>query len=343
MAAMIPSDKSAAVVNILQQTFGVSEPDTIEPIEAGPSSDRLFRITVSKEAFLLLIMTSVNEINDPIRRFTCVRIAADACVAPPVRYLGFNDGISVTDFINSKPLSVAYARLAVPGTLAKVHSLKPFPKEFNFKTAAQSLHRFRSSALLPQTRVDKVFTQYARIANIYPRLEEDMVSSHGDLRRENVVFDGERIWLLDWKAAFVNDRYFDLAVAANYLVTNAEEEAAFLGAYFGRSASEYESSRFFLMRQIVNMMAACIYILIGNGATPVELDEQRAAAFEDVHRRLWTGDLHLAEQGSRLSYGLTHWNWLEENLNSSRFEDALRMVAALTPRTRNNLLPTTGD
>ena len=97
------------------------------------------------------------------------------------------------------------------------------------------------------------------------------------------------------------------------------------------------------MRHIVNMMAACIYILIGNGGAPVELGEQRSEVFEDIHRRLWTGDLHFAEQGSRLSYGLAHWSWLEDNLNSGRFEQAVRMISALNRRTGTNLLPTAGD
>ncbi|MDQ2776013.1 MAG: hypothetical protein M3Y57_14020 [Acidobacteriota bacterium] len=34
------------------------------------------------------------------------------------------------------------------------------------------------------------------------------------------MFDGRRAWLIDWKAAFLNDRYFDLAIVANFVVTN---------------------------------------------------------------------------------------------------------------------------
>jgi thiamine kinase-like enzyme len=39
-----------------------------------------------------------------------------------------------------------------------------------------------------------------------------------------LLFDGQRVWLVDWQAAFVNDRYFDLAVAANFVVTNDADE-----------------------------------------------------------------------------------------------------------------------
>jgi thiamine kinase-like enzyme len=60
-----------------------------------------------------------------------------------------------------------------------------------------------------------------------------MVSSHNDLKPENTLFDGDRVWLVDWEAAFLNDRYHDLATVENFVVTNDAEEEAHLRAYFG--------------------------------------------------------------------------------------------------------------
>ena len=50
---------------------------------------------------------------------------------------------------------------------------------------------------------------------------------------DNMLFDGSRLWLVDWEAAFQNDRYADLAVAANMLVANETEERIYLQEYFG--------------------------------------------------------------------------------------------------------------
>ena len=46
--------------------------------------------------------------------------------------------------------------------------------------------------------------------------------------------DGDRIWLVDWEAAFLNDRYADLAVVANLFVHSEEDEQVFLQEYLGR-------------------------------------------------------------------------------------------------------------
>ena len=68
-----------------------------------------------------------------------------------------------------------------------------------------------------------------------------MVSSHNDLfKPDNILFDGKRVWLVDWEAAFLNDRYADLAVAANLVVTNNAEERVYLQEYFGGPPDQYQ-------------------------------------------------------------------------------------------------------
>jgi thiamine kinase-like enzyme len=73
-----------------------------------------------------------------------------------------------------------------------------------------------------------------------------MVSCHSDLRPENVLFEGQRVWLVDWQTAFVNDRYFDLA-PANFVVANDLGEWTCLEQYFEQRPDEDQRARFFLM------------------------------------------------------------------------------------------------
>jgi thiamine kinase-like enzyme len=89
-----------------------------------------------------------------------------------------------------------------------------------------------------------------------------------DLKPENILFDGRHVWLADWQAAFVNDYYFDLAVAANFLLTNDVDELVYLERYFGQRPSEYQRARFFLMRQVVHMFYAAGFLLPGSAGKP---------------------------------------------------------------------------
>src|SRR5262249_19398036 len=121
--------------------------------------------------------------------------------------------------------------------------------------------------------IEEVFTQYERVCAVYPRLDQDMVSRHSDLKPENIVFDGQRVWLVDWQAAFVNDRYFGLAVVANFVVVNDADERLYLEKYFGQPPDEYQRARLFLMRQVMHVFYATVFLLPGSAGQPINRGE----------------------------------------------------------------------
>jgi hypothetical protein len=323
---LIPEDKSAAVTRGLCAAFGSADFEDIQPMTRGLSSDLVFRVVVQGSPYLLRVIIRVNEMTDPGRHFGCMMPAAEAGVAPRVLYASVEDGVSITDFVEAVPWTMAEARVGVPPVLRRLHGLAPFPKTFNYVTSHNFfIWKFRGMGLLPSDQVAEVFGQYERVCAVYPRLDADMVSSHSDLKPENILFDGARVWLVDWQAAFVNDRYFDLSVAANFVVWNEAEEREYLAAYFGQAADEYQAARFFLMRQVMHMMAAVVYLMLGAGGKPVDVSVA-APSFREFHERIWAGGVSLADLAQRVEYGRVHWGRLIENVRSARFEEVLRIV-----------------
>jgi thiamine kinase-like enzyme len=324
---MIPKEKSAAVVRGLHEAFGTTAIEDIRRMTSGLSSDLVFRIVVQGSPYLLRIMTSINERMDPGRIFACMSAAAEAGLAPCVRYSNAEDGISITDFVEAVPFPRALALVQLPGTLRRLHALPPFPKAFNYVTAHNGfIWRLRKTDLLPKAEIEEAFTRYEQVCAAYPRLDSDMVSCHSDLNPENILFDGGRVWLVGWQAAFVNDRYFDLAVAANLLVTTDEEEMTYLEQYFGGRPDEYQRARFFLMRQVVHMLAAAVYLLLGSNGKPSSRS-QTLPSFADFHRRIWAGEVNLANNDLKILYGLVHWQQLLQNMRQPRFDEALGIVS----------------
>jgi hypothetical protein len=275
----------------------------------------------------------MNERNDPVRIFACMKAAAEAGLAPRVLYTNVEDGVAIIDWIETAPLPTTQALVHLAATLRRLHALQPFPKTFNYVTAHKIfIWRLRTAGLLPEGEIEEVFRSYERICAVYPRLDPDMVSSHMDLKPENILYDGRRVWLIDWTAAFLNDRYFDLAIVANFVVKSDPDERGYLCEYFGRPPNPYELARFFLMRQVIHMLSAAVFLLLGSTAKPIGPNNDRPL-FRDFHERIWAGEVDLADNELKIVYGQVHWEQLLENIRHPRFEESMRVVGERTART----------
>jgi thiamine kinase-like enzyme len=324
---MIPEEKHAAVARAMHEAFGVTEFAEIRRMTQDLSSDLVFRIVVRGTPYLLRIMTRIDERMDPNRIFACMSAASTAGLTPCVRYINAEDGISITDFVEAVPFPATQALTQLPGRLRRLHGLPPFPKAFNHVTAHNGfIWRFRKANLLPKDEIEEVFRRYEQVCATYPRLDSDMVSCHMDLKPENILFDGQRVWLVNWQAAFVNDRYFDLAVAANFVVTDGADDLTYLEQYFGQRPDEYQRARFFLMSQVVHMLSATVFLSLGSAGKPIDLSEN-LPSFGDFHRRIWAGEVNLADNDLKILYGRVHWEKLLQNVRQVQFEEALRIVS----------------
>jgi len=234
---MIPPEKSAAVTRGLCEAFGVNEFKDIRKLTTRPTSNLVFRIVVRGSPFLLKIATRAG---DPTRPFACMRAAAEAGLAPHVWYTSVGDRVAITDFVEEAPFPVTDALVRIPAALRILHALPPFlevPDHLNTscmflmnKGGAVDgfIEKFQAANILPEGEREELLARYSQLAAVYPLHDPDMVSSHNDLfKPDNILFDGRRVWLVDWEAAFLNDRYADLAVVANMVVQNTPEDRLF--------------------------------------------------------------------------------------------------------------------
>jgi thiamine kinase-like enzyme len=246
--------------------------------------------------------------------------------------------------VEEVPFPATEALVRMPAALRTLHALPPFPVvENHLNTSCMFLmnqgtavdefvRRFQAANILSKDESEELFACHAQVAAVYPRHDPDMVSSHNDLfKPDNILFDGHRVWLVDWEAAFLNDRYADLAVVANFAVTNDAEERVYLQEYFGQPPDQYQLARFFLMRQVAHMFYAMVFLSLGSSGKPVNQSE-KAPEFKAFHRRMWAGEVNLADNETKIVYGKVHWEQLLENMRQARFNEALRIVSDRHPR-----------
>jgi aminoglycoside phosphotransferase (APT) family kinase protein len=323
---MIPEDKKLLVERALRTAFGVSEFEDIRQLTEGLSSALIFRIVVRGTAYLLRVIMRTDAMGDPTRLYNCMKAGEDAGLAPRVWYTSIEDRVSITDFVNAKPFPKATALEKLPDAIRRLHALPRFPLTVNYLEVMDgSIARLRAAKTLAETETADAFDLYAQARDTYPRDDANMVSSHNDLKPENVLFDGERVWLVDWEAGFLNDRYLDLSVVGNFLVTNEEEEKTLLCRYFATEPTEYQRARFYLMRQILHMSYAAVFLALRGSTKPVDANAA-VRGFRDFHDRVWSGEISLAGTEAKIEYARVHLKQALEEMRAPRFAEAIRIV-----------------
>ena len=75
------------------------------------------------------------------------------------------------------------------------------------------------------------------------------------------MFDGEKLYLIDWEYAGMNDPTFDLAAIINENNLNEEAQTVFLEHYYGGSVSEEQQARVHISRLVADAMW-CVWSLV---------------------------------------------------------------------------------
>ncbi len=86
------------------------------------------------------------------------------------------------------------------------------------------------------------------------------VSSHNDPVPRNILFDGRRLWLIDWESAYRNDPLVDVAITLDNLAPSPALEAALLHAWLGRRPDEAMLARLALVRAFTRLYYAGVFL-----------------------------------------------------------------------------------
>jgi hypothetical protein len=327
---MIPNENQSAVKRALQVAFGVNEYEDNHPLSGGLSSAQAFKISVRKNPYLLKILRK-ELISDPRNEFACMQAAADAGIAPRVWYASVEERLLISDFVEAKPFpDDMAARMA--STIRQLHSLPHFamPKIGSYFAAMDGLvRRFQAARLLPESATGELFHRYGEFLRVYPQNQAELVSSHNDLKPQNIRFDGEHIWLVDWESAFLNDEYVDLAIAANFFVTDDSQEEEYLNAYFGEPAGEYRLARFYLVRQALSIFYAAILLLEAARTGLVIAADMTIPDFREYHQELILDKVDMLTAEAKAQYGIIHLHAALRAMRSARFEQAVARVGAI--------------
>jgi aminoglycoside phosphotransferase (APT) family kinase protein len=278
----VPVERRETAQSALASTFGSSAVDALQPIAGGASGALTYRVEAGGRSYLLRIETRRGPLRNP-HQYDCMRIASEAGMAPALRYVDADAGVALMDFVRQHPLSQypggpnALAR-DLGRRAARLQRTRAFPRLWDFPKVVERIFGFvRSSCLFADGLLDPHAEAFERVRAAYRWDESALVSSHNDPNPQNVLFDGERLWLVDWETAYRNDPLTDVAILVESFAQTPELERALVEAWLGGEPDRALRARLALMRQLTRLYYAGLLLSIA-ASQPREAPERDLAA-----------------------------------------------------------------
>jgi hypothetical protein len=140
--------------------------------------------------------------------------------------------------------------------------------------------------------LDAHTTRLMDIRNTYLWDPEQSVSSHNDILPRNLLFDGARLWLVDWESAYCNDPVVDMATMLDNFAPSLDLEEALLQAWLGRSPDDALRERLAQMRALTRLFYAGVqFSAVAAGARLAPDTDLSAPTLAELQQALRDGRL----------------------------------------------------
>lgn len=260
--AALPAECRERARLALIAAFGSAPLAGMQPITTGASAS-IYRIEVGGRPWILRLESSLrDEVRDPRRSYACMRAAAEAGIAPPLLYADPDAGVAIMAFVQGRALDDfpggAKALAHALGNLAaRLQATAVFPAVADYPSIVGGLFDRLQATGLYGVLLDPHRDGFERLCAAYPWDASGLLSSHNDSHPGNILFDGERLWLIDWETAYRNDPAVDLAIMTMYRAGTPDLQEALLQSWCGRPSNAVLRARVFLMRQFVKLFYGC--------------------------------------------------------------------------------------
>jgi hypothetical protein len=261
----LPAAQRETIRSALVAAFGSARIVAIKAVMGGASGALTFEVQVADRRFLLRLEGPPSPLRNP-HQYLSLRIAAEAGLAPKIHYLDESRRVAVTDFIEQRPLrefpgGPRALSKALGELLSRVQATPVFPFFVNYPDIVTRLfgHVCRTG-LFARGTLDPHQERLDTLRGAYNDGSTELVSSHNDSIPSNVLFDGKRLWLIDWESAYRNDPLVDVAIMLDNLAPSQELQETFLTAWSGRSPDSHVRARLQLVRSLTRLYYAGVLL-----------------------------------------------------------------------------------
>lgn len=296
LAALLPEAKVGTV-------------QSVEPIIMGLSGASVYAVRSSQGELVLRVNAQGADGDALEQQQRVLQRAADKGVAPALLHVDTAARATVSRRVEGVPLAAALAdpaqRQAVIGSIV---------------SQLRTLHTLDASGLAERDPVAFVRAQHGaqRDRPGYPDWARDVaavvdgfavtlqsqtrrVLSHNDLNPGNVLWDGQRAWLVDWEVAGLGHPFYDLATLAMFLQMDQEAALGLLAAQEQRPIDADEAAAFAALRRLAALASGHAFLAL---LPDLRVLPAHAPTLAEFYGALRAGALDLLHPDGQAAFGL---------------------------------------
>lgn len=291
--AVVSEEQRAAIEAAVSAVIGSGTASTITPVLGGVSGALVYRIDTGNRRYVLRMEGAATRRHNP-HQYHAMRVAADMNLAPRIHYLEEDAGIVVMEFIEDHRLETYPGgprglAVAVGELLAKLQKLPSFQQVIAYPDVAERLWaKICKSGMFADGVLDPYSEKLVRITDAYAWDSAQSVAGHNDVLPRNLLFDGHRLWLIDWEGASLNDPLIDVGTALDNFAPSPELEDALLMAWREQPLVAQDRDRLRTIRALNRLAYASILFRAaaqGAIAAPIkDLSALTSIEFENAFR-----------------------------------------------------------
>jgi aminoglycoside phosphotransferase (APT) family kinase protein len=279
---------------------GLGEITQVAPIKIGLSGAGVFSVTTTTGQYVVRFHATSPELWT--KEITMQRLAASAGVAPKIVHVDDRQRATVTERITYFPFGAALGHpdhrgIAVGSLIAQLKALHATPLPAG---DSQDPVQFARGIWDDQAKRPG-FPAWAlplspRLKAAADALAKDprKVFSHCDLNPANVLWDGVRVWFVDWEGAAPAHPYLDLAIFTNFMSVPQADALKILAAQEGVALTSDETQLFALLRDHARLVYGSVFLRLIPDLTKVEFhDREATATLAECFAQMMAGKLAL--------------------------------------------------
>lgn len=307
----IPEEKQPIVKQAFQDAFGTQPKMSIfKPIEAGASADGIYKFDHQGKSYVIRFIPQRKQLPEREHEINYLKLSGDLNIGPKLIHGNAQNSVVILSFIKPETFKGSreeWLNINVD-LIKKIHAIpnpEPYPIYGDLFGFIDII-----SKVLPMENFPAYVAQGAKLAqDIKPEFKKcKSVLSHNDMNPHNVIYDGKKLWSIDWENASKGCYLHDLSTFFVFSLATPEEESKLMARYLGRTATGEDMHQLNQMKKVQRAfygVALLITAYMRKQPAPSEKMLQSILPFDEAIKHMGNGGYTISNPKDMQLLGLS--------------------------------------